>query len=257
MSTTTPPPATRSPLPYLPTASVVILVVAILGSTIEVILAKGALDVVLNESEFISAITAIGLTVIAVGAAVSAGLALRHGHRLLGGIALTAWLLIGIALAYMRWNKGTFAGDIENSIADRALAMIMIAVYVAAGIEIAIHGSRLLAAGAYFRTRSAHRAVNRLIKHRTAVLAQYGRVSVSLKQFGEKRTRASRQHNLAQNTIDHLERELAAFTRDRIAEALAGPEHTGVIRQPVVGDIATERVDAAPKAVAATSAERI
>ena len=57
---------------------------------------------------------------------------------------------------------------------------------------------------------------------------------MALREFDEKRARAERQHDLAQSTIDHLELELMAFARDRIAEALAAPEKTGVIRQPVI-----------------------
>lgn len=249
---TTPPEASVSspaggahtPIPYLPTASLIIVVVAVIGSVVDIILAKGAFDVILGENEFLSAVVATGIALVSVSIAVSGGIAIRRGHRSIGIVIMLSWLAIGVALAVMRWNRGTLDGDLENDGGDKILAIIMLAVFIAAGVEITDHGSRILAADAYLRTRSSRRAVARLARRRTAVVAQYGRVGLGLREFGEKRARAARQHDLAQNTIDELERELMAFARDRIAEALRDPAKTGLIRQPLAGEVTRDGVDA-------------
>lgn len=241
-----------SKTPYLPTASVYILIAAVLGNIVDVILAKGALDVVLNESEFISLITAIGMALIAVVTAIGGGLALRHGNRPLAAAAFTAWFCIGLALATMRWNKDTLDGLPDNASSDKVLALLMLAVFVAAGIEVAIHGARIFTADNFFATRTARRTVRRIDKRRNTIAAQYARVGLELADHPEKRARAGRQHDMAQANIGHVQRELLAFARDRIAEALHDPSKTGVVRQPVVpytpdeGDAASFKPPNAP-----------
>ncbi|MGV9748312.1 hypothetical protein ACWDTG_25915 [Rhodococcus zopfii] len=234
----------RSGVPYLPMTSVIILVLAAVGTVIDVILAKGALDVVLNETEFISAITAIGIALIAVGTAAGAGLAARRRHGVVSVIAFIAWLMIGVALTSMRWNRNTLNGMDENLMSDKVLALLMLAVFIAAGVEISVHGSQLLVSDSFFATRSARRKIARIDRRRQRVVAQYGRVGLALRGLTEKRERAERQHEMAQFRIGHIEKELMAFARDRIAEALAHPEKTGLIRQPVdIGNDGGSRPD--------------
>ncbi|MGN2635385.1 hypothetical protein ACWEKT_02560 [Nocardia takedensis] len=226
---------TEPPTPYFPFVSAVLLAAAIAGMIIDVILAKAAFDVIVNESEFVSALVATGVAGIAAVTALGGGLAWRHGHRLGGAALLAGWLLIGITLAALRWQRGSLEG-FANDPADRWIAMLMLAVFLAAGIEIATHGSALLDNDSYFAVRSARRAVAKIDRKRNRVAAEYGRIALALSRFPDIRDRARRQHEMAQQRIDSMERELHAYARDQVVEALRNSRNGGLTAQPVAID---------------------
>lgn len=218
--------------PYLPTAHAVLLALAVIGMAVDILLVKAALDVVLNESQLVSACLAVGIALVAAATSAGGGYALRRGHRVVGSLTMCAWFVIGLSLALLRWNHGSLVSGGENTTRDMILALLMLCVYIAAGIEIAVSAGILLDRDIASRANSARRSLNRSERRRRRVAAQYARADRALSRIPDHRKRAARQHGTAQARINWIERELMAYSRDLVAEALASPASTGVIRQP-------------------------
>lgn len=219
--------------PYLHVGVLLLLTLAVVGNSVDILLAKATLDVLMNENQFLSAIVAIGIAIVSIAAAAGGGYLLRRGKAIPGIIVLIAWFGIGVALALMRWNLGVINAD-GNTLGDRVLALLMIAVYLAAGVEIAVHGGALLDRPSALKAGSARRAIRRVDTRRNRVASQYARVDSTLSRFPQYRDRAKLQHQTAIDRIDHIENELMAFTRDQVAERLRDGAQTGVYRQPRV-----------------------
>lgn len=208
-----------------------LLALAIGGQAVDVMLAKGAFDIILNINETIDLAVAIAVSVIGAITALEAGIEMAAGHRVKAGVAGGGWAFIGIGMAYLRWNASALASTDSGGTpaADHVLAVLMLALYLAAGVTIAFSAAKL-----WHPDRRALRASRRTIAHKSRKLgpleAVYTRVSLLLATSKQERTAYATQRDHALEQVNALERELKAHARDRIALALANPRATGLIR---------------------------
>jgi len=127
--------------PYLNVIALVLLAVGVATQSVDVTLAKGVLDVVVNGSEALSWAVAVGLTAAACALAAGIGVELRTteglARRWVVASLVVVWLGLGTSLFLVRYNEGSIIGG-SNDPADLPIAALMAVLYLAAGLDIAI-----------------------------------------------------------------------------------------------------------------------
>ena len=127
--------------PYLNVIALVLLAVGVATQSVDVTLANGVLDVVVNGSEALSWAVAVGLTAAACALAAGIGVELRTteglARRWVVASLVVVWLGLGTSLFLVRYNEGSIIGC-SNDPADLPIAALMAVLYLAAGLDIAI-----------------------------------------------------------------------------------------------------------------------
>ncbi|GGB81421.1 hypothetical protein N798_00215 [Knoellia flava TL1] len=246
------PPAThgtpdQSPAQHARTSAFYFTTTVVLG-TVDAILIKTVWNVVLKDNEIISwtmaILTALGASALAwtAGRFAAVGLTDRHRTHVVGAaLAALTWAGLGAALFLLRWNAGALTGTTirtegaSTAAADSAtaihhlLALCLIALYALPGVLATLHGweaGNPVAA----RQRQAHTTLTRLTGELRHAEARLHELSALTTQHHNSKARVDDEAGLAHDQADALAAELKAYTRIRIAHALADP--TGVPGPP-------------------------
>lgn len=218
--------------PYLMRLPVVLLVVGILLQAVDTLLAKSAFDVIVNENETISLLIALAVAGIGAHAAVKTGIAVKDRSWIEVGLIGSLWMLIGVAMALLRFNTGLISGLDENLPSDMVVALLMLVLYLAAGGGI-ISATQKVWDPRYRELWSSRRGVRRTSRTLGKLESEYTRLHVVLGQLDGRRDALAHQANLAEDVISTHAKELTARARLQVGERLADPSKTSLYRQPV------------------------
>lgn len=224
------------------------LLLALITSA-DLVLIKATLDHALRLAEQWSWLTAVGLTVTAVALAFSAGAQTRiaqatgrtPARRTLIAALTLAWLLVGIALFWLRWNATSFtpaaasyetAGTTSGATSQdgqshKLLAVVLATIYIATGALAWLDGHKLtnLAASALHRTRRRLDAINPRLADKTARVTRLAE-NLTIHTHDLDTIEAHRRN--AHEARKALAGELKEHARVQIALNLGDPEATGL-----------------------------
>lgn len=198
----------------------------------DVMLAKAVLDVVVNINETISWIVAISISLVADLAAIWAGRARATGHKAEMWTSLGVWAALGLAIFLVRWNAHSL-GDVNSGpTADKIVAVLTGALYLAAGTT-CLHAAQVL----FDPVRAQYRASGRTITDLRTILhtkeAVYTRLDQTLATYRTERDiyrteRAAHAHA----TAEALEARLKDHARQQILAHLDTPTAAPLVRAP-------------------------
>src|SRR5665647_1919564 len=220
--------------PYLPIVAVVLYALGATANFVDVMLAKNVFDILVNSSEMLSWAIAAGISVLATILMTSVGIELRNGgrgHRVIGAILALSWLSLGATLAYLRFSEGTIRGH-ANSPKDAAITWMMLAMYIAAGLDIAATSYTLWNPRhvALLAAKNDLSFADRRLRRHTA---RRDRVQQTLLIMPASAGRLDAAYLAASGTIDEHEAELKGIARDLLTRAMADPTRSSTIyRKP-------------------------
>lgn len=214
----------------------VVIALSILLQSVDTLLAKGAFDIIVNESETASLLVAVAVAGIGALAAVKTGIALKERGWTEFGLIGAAWALIGVSMALLRFNTGLLSGLDENHPADMVVALLMLVLYLAAGAGI-ISGTAKVWDPRLRVLRSSRGELKKVNRTLGDLEPEYARVELALAHLDTRRAALDAQVADAQAKIATQAALLRARARLRIGEHLGDPAKTALYRQPA----ATER----------------
>lgn len=223
-------PASKSG-PYMPTWPLVLLIAGVVCMSVDTLLAKATFDVLVNENETVSWLVAIAISGIAALSAMGIGSAYVSGHRNVAILFAVIWTSIGIALAAVRFFSGLITGDGENDPADMVLAGLMLALYLAAGFDVAYQTTKIWRPE-YFELVAADRRRHRAQRRLSDTESEYARIQHEIVEVDNHGKRMEHGLDVVLERIDHMERQLYATARNRLALRLADPGQTSLYRTP-------------------------
>ena len=201
--------------PYMPTWPLVLLIAGVVCMSVDTLLAKATFDVLVNENETVSWLVAIAISGIAALSAMGIGSAYVSGHR-------------NVAV---RFFSGLITGDGENDPADMVLAGLMLALYLAAGFDVAYQTTKIWRPE-YFELVAADRRRRRAQRRLSDTESEYARIQHEIVEVDNHGKRMEHGLDVVLERIDHMERQLYSTARNRLALRLADPGQTSLYRTP-------------------------
>lgn len=217
------------------------LAILLVISLADLLLIKSTLDLVLRLRQNLSWLTAVGLTVAAIAAMMSAGAEARKRHatgdrgtvRLV--LLITGWALVGLGMFVLRWNASDFKFAEAQEDGARPpdnewlVALVMLAVFVVTGALAFLDGWKLTNPVAA-RGRRTRRELAKVLRRLPDLEAHYARLLQHQAIHLEQLARAQPDREAAERAHRALLDRLKEFARIRIAAHLRDPAATGVIR---------------------------
>ncbi|WP_338481345.1 hypothetical protein [Rhodococcus sp. DN22] len=215
------------------------MILIALLSFVDVILLKALADVVVNDDSgggILSWMLAIGVSGIGLVVAASAGM-MQHDEKPGYRATLAAWLTIGAAVACLRALTGQFTGDNSHMLSDIAQAVLMLALYIAAGWRMTTLAPEVLDTNRH-ELATAKRVRDRAIGGRQARLEeQYTRHHQAARRCDDARIQVDRDLQYVERLIAAYRDQLNALARNEITKAMANPEDaSGIYRSAVNGN---------------------
>lgn len=219
--------------PYLPLTPIVLILLGWFFQSVDTLLAKGSFDILVNETEELSWVVAVGVAGTSAITSFGAGMAWRTNHRIVAGAIAGAWLALGVTMSVLRFNTGVISGSGENEVRDEIMAVLMLVMYVAAGGEVMYNAYKLW--NPYYGRLWASRTHGGLVARKLARLeARFSRVAAAITHLTRRKAALDAEYQRVLGDADQMARELADRARLRIAEHLADPERTSLYRSPVI-----------------------
>jgi hypothetical protein len=139
---------------YLPVSGLLLLLLGAMLQAVDTWLVKQAMDILIDDTQAMSLIIATAIGLGSFVAAVGTGMAIRARHRIWAVVGLLSWAALGATVMYIRWRMSTITGDgLSTPMRDHALAGLMVALFVAAGVMLMYDMQKL-----YNRARGQVRA---------------------------------------------------------------------------------------------------
>lgn len=228
-------PSTTSPAPGLATGPLpwITLIGGIIIQFADVMLAKAILDVVLNISVTVSWAIAICLSLAADLAAMGAGHARAAGKKDDMWFDLVAWAALGLSMFFVRWFGAALTADPDpNPTADKVLAVVMLALYSAAGAA-CIHASQVIFDPVRINYHTANRTIRKLRARLQKLDPTYTRIYRTLETArSERKIYKEERAEQANATADALEATLKDWARQQILMHLSSPTAAPLVRAP-------------------------
>lgn len=229
---TTPQARQHQPGPYLQTWSVGQLVATVLLLSLDALFAKRVFDIMVNASETMSWLVAIGVTGIGAFLAYAAGKADVSGKKTRKWLNVAAFAAIGLAMATIRFYEQKISGYDEVDLTDRALAALMLTVYLGGGYKIYQLAGDIWRPD-YSELRTARRKARNAERKQAKTEATYARLHYSLTEIENARTRLGHELTTMLKRIDHMQQQLHAAARDELVLQLGDTTQTAAYRTPI------------------------
>lgn len=219
------------PVADFPVGAIVMVFLAAAVLYVDVALLQPIFEVLVNDDRVVRML-AVGFVVGSAVTAAAFGVQLAKGRR--GWAALTgfAWVLIAGGTTFVRAHHEEIVGELGSHY-DPWLAVLTASLLLASAVDIAIYAPTLLGPRGYLAFVVLRIKLWWLSWRRGRAIARRTSDERFLAQLAEERDRTGRLHEIAQQRIAFLERELYAFSRDRVVEALGHPRNGGLIAQPI------------------------
>jgi hypothetical protein len=223
----------REPLGrYLPVTGLLLLLLGAVLQGVDTWLVKQALDVLIDDTEAMSLIIATAIGLGSFVAAIGTGMAIRARHRMWAVVGLLSWAALGATVMYIRWQMSVITGDgLSSPMRDHALAGLMVALYVAAGVMLMYDVQKL-----YNRARGQARASGWRIAYFERRLAALVPLANRLRREVALRTVRvdAIEHHYFDRKADNAEfaAELRDLTRVEILRQLGDESESGLVYTP-------------------------
>lgn len=239
MSTITTTPAAPAPAapavqrgeagPYFPLVAFAALLIGVVVQSADVLLGKSLLDKLVNGEEWQSYLIACAFALASALGAIGAGSALRHRRRGWAALFLAFWAVVGIALAVMRRFTYEIMDDPDSANRDLVVALVMLGVYLLAGLDV-IYQSTKLSDQRYFTLWRSGRHWRAAERRLAKLEPELERTEETLARLARDKGRLEAEVAEENDRLDALERELRARARLRIAYHLGDPAATSLVR---------------------------
>jgi len=223
----------REPLGrYLPVSGLLLLLLGAVLQGVDTWLVKQAMDVLIDDTQAMSLIIATAIGLGSFVAAVGTGMAIRARHRMWAVVGLLSWAALGATVMYIRWQMSAITGGgLSSPLSDHALAGLMVALFVAAGVMVMYDIQNL-----YNRARGQARASGWRIAYFERRLAVHAPLANRLRRevaLRDLRVEAI-EHHYFDRKADNAEfaAELRDLARVEILRQLGDESESGIVHTP-------------------------
>nr|NLI49204.1 hypothetical protein [Propionibacterium sp.] len=232
-TTVAPAPAAPAPQrgeagPYFPLVAFAALLVGVVVMSADVLLGKSLLDKLVNGEEWQSYLIAGAFALASALGAIGAGSALRHRRRVWAGLFLAFWAIVGVALAVLRRFTYEIMDDPDSANRDLVVALVMLGVYLLAGLDV-IYQSTKLSDQRYFALWRSGRQWRAAERRLAKLEPELERTDETLARLARDKDRLEAEVAEENGRLDALARELRAKARLRIAYHLGDPAATSLV----------------------------
>jgi hypothetical protein len=223
----------RDPLGrYLPISGLLLLLLGAVLQGVDTWLVKQAMDVLIDDTQMMSFLIATAIGLGSFVAAVGTGMAIRAQHRAWATVGLVSWAALGLTVMCIRWEMSAITRDgLTTPGSDHALAALMLALFVAAGIMVMYDMQKI-----YNRARGQARASGWRIAYLNRRLAALEPLANRLRREVALRTLRVEaiEHRFFNRKADNAEfaAELRDLARLEILRQLGDENESGLVYAP-------------------------